>query len=327
MRASVAGLLAACALIGIPRLAGELREYRKERQKPPPVAISAVPESNPAVSTAPAPKVPDAAALPKPAPVPKVLDTATLPMPAPVPKLAEDAALPKPAPIPKTADSAVLPKLAPVPLVSVQRDSSPPPGAGPKPPSQANEAELIPAIQKELARLNYYEGPITNSWRRPVRNAAREFLRKTGSPARNPQPTAGLLAALQAAEPLQKKQAATPPESTRPQEKPIRPSEPSVIVVPLQQNAATPVATVQNEDYLPPWMIGKADQARLTSDAGHAGEAVETRSPELAEPPSSLGDTPKRHFRRRHHVERHWKRRYLSNHGYYSHRRALSFPF
>jgi hypothetical protein len=310
MRASVAGLLAACALIGIPRLAGELREYRRERQKPAPVAISVVPESNPAVSTVP---------------VPKVLDAAALPTPAPVSKLPGDVALPKVAAIPKTA---VLPKLAPVPLVPVQHDSAPAAGAGTKPAIQVNEAELIPAIQKELARLGYYEGPITNSWKRPARNAVRAFLRKTGSQDRDPQPTAGLLTVLQAAEPLSKKQAPKPPESTRLEEKHIRPSEPSVIVVPLQQNAAAPVATVQNEDYLPPWMIAKADQARFTSqaEAVRPGEPLETRSPELAEAPSSTGDTPKRHFRRRHYAERHSKRGNLGYRGHYSRRRA-SFPF
>jgi peptidoglycan hydrolase-like protein with peptidoglycan-binding domain len=194
--------------------------------------------------------------------------------------------------------------------------------------SQANEPELILAIQKELIRLNYYEGPITDKWSRPVRSAVRAFLRKTGGRARSPQPTAWLLTALQATESV-KKQAPKAPEGARPEEKPIRPSEPVVVELPSQQNAAASVPAAQNDDYLPPWMTAKADQARFASnsEAARSDEPVEIRSPELGEAPSSFDDTSKRHLHRRRHAERLWKGRHVSHRGYYSRRRAFSFPF
>jgi hypothetical protein len=288
MRASLAGLLAACALIGIPRLVSELREYRRESQRPPPVTVSVPPESRPAASAAPLPKAPDAAALPK---------------------------------------------QAPVQLVTLQRDPPLSAGAGTKtasPPSPANEAELIPAIQRELARLGLYDGPVTDKWSRPVRIAARGFLRKTGSRARDPQPTAELLTALKAADPA-KKQAEGPHEGVRPEEKPVRQSEPPIKETAPKQSAAAPVPAAENDDYLPPWMTAKTDQARLASksEAARSDTPADTRSRELAEAPSSFDETQKRQFRRRRHAERPWKgrRRYVNDGGYYSRRRAYFFPF
>ena len=38
----------------------------------------------------------------------------------------------------------------------------------------ANEEDLIQAIQRELARLGYYEGPITSTWTEGVRGAVRK---------------------------------------------------------------------------------------------------------------------------------------------------------
>jgi hypothetical protein len=315
MRASVAGLLAACALIGIPRLASELREYRKETQQPAPLAISAPPESRPVVSAAPVPKIPDLAALPKPAPTPKI------------------------------SDAAVLPKLAPVQRISMLPDFSPPARAGTRPATQANEAELIPAIQKELTRLSYYDGPITDQWTRPVRGAAREFLRKTGSRARHPQPTAGLLAMLQAAETV-KEPVASPAEGAPAEQKPVPASGPSVKEMPskqnavpsesgahrtesakeapAKQNAATPVPAAQNDDYLPPWMTAKTEQGRLASksEAAHMDDPPEARRSQLSETPSGFDEPPKRRFHRRH-----ARRHYVSHRGYYSRRRSNLFPF
>jgi hypothetical protein len=284
MRASVAGLLAACALFGIPRLVGELREYWQERQKPVPVAISIPAESRAAANAAPIPKAPEALALPRP---------------------------------------------APMQLVSLQRDPPPLPaaGAGVKPASPASEAELVPAIQKELARLGYYDGPIMDKWSRPVRSAAREFFRKAGSRIRHPQPTAELLGALKAAAPV-KKQAVNSPEALRADERPIRPSAPSTKETAPQPSAAAQPPATQNEDYLPPWMIGKTDRARFAakSETGRFGAPAGATSRELAEAPSSFDEVPKRHFHRRRHAERPWKgRRHYG--GYYPRRRAMSFPF
>jgi hypothetical protein len=300
MRASVAGLLAACALIGIPRFAGELREYRRESQKLAPVVISVPPVSRPAVSAAPDPKV------------------------------VETAALPKPAPVPKVPDAAVLPKLAPVERVGMQPDPSSLAGSGTKVARPANETELIPAIQKELTRLSYYDGPVTNKWSGPVRSAVREFFRKTGSRDHSVQPTARLLTALQAAESI-KMQTAKPPAGAHHEEKPVRPSEPVAIVTPPQQNAAAPMPTAQSDDYLPPWMTAKTDQARFASNTEDArsDELVEVRSPEHVKAPSSADDTPRKQFHRRYRAERLWKgrRHYVSHRAYYSRRRAFLFPY
>src|SRR5215469_13792471 len=242
MRASLAGLLAACALFGIPRLVGELREYRKDSPRPAPAIVSVPPESQPAANAAPLPKAPDAPAPPKQAPM----------------------------------------------LVSLQRDASPPAAiptptpavAGTAPPSAPNsspvkETDLIPAIQKELTRLGLYDGPITDKWNRPVRSAARDFFRRTGTRVRSPQPTAELLAALHAAD-FAKKQAASPREDTRAGEKPAPAGGATIKVTAPDENAATllpatpvpaapvpsvPVPAVTNQDYLPPWMTAQTDQA------------------------------------------------------------------
>ena len=58
------------------------------------------------------------------------------------------------------------------------------------------EDELIMAIQKELTRLGYYDGPVTKKWNGNVRGAVRKF---TGS--RRSRPSQGLLIALRAAKP------------------------------------------------------------------------------------------------------------------------------
>ena len=64
----------------------------------------------------------------------------------------------------------------------------------------ANGKELISAIQKELSRLGYYDGPDSGRWSRAVRLGAREFIRRTGGRhERHPQPSLELLASLQAA--------------------------------------------------------------------------------------------------------------------------------
>jgi hypothetical protein len=236
-------------------------------------------------------------------------------------------------------DAAALPKQAPVQLVAQQRDSSPLPGVGAgapaNPASQPGEAELVAAIQKELTRLGLYDGPVTDKWSRPVLIAAGRFLRKAGSRTRHPQPTTGLLAMLRAAEPVQK-QAASPPEAARSEGKTVVISGSSVKVpppkqnaaalesadhwtegvkeIPLEQSAVAPVPGAQNDDYLPPWMTAKTDQAGFASRS----EAARSDAPVVA--PTGFDQASTRRFHRRRHTRRHYD-------GYYARRRAFAFPF
>jgi hypothetical protein len=60
----------------------------------------------------------------------------------------------------------------------------------------ASEADLIVAIQQELARIGYYDGPITAGWTEGVRDAARKFSRSGRT-----KPSQQLLTALRAAKP------------------------------------------------------------------------------------------------------------------------------
>src|SRR5262249_13015551 len=147
-------------------------------------------------------------------------------------------------------------------------------------------------------------GPITDKWTRPVRSAAREFLRKNGSRARHPQPTGELLTALKAVEPV-KKQAASPPAAARPEEKPVPPSEFPVKEspqkqsdAPPKQSASAPAPESQNNDYLPPWMTPKTEQARFASKSEGArfDKPSDERNRDVAGAPSNSDDAPKRSF-------------------------------
>jgi hypothetical protein len=60
----------------------------------------------------------------------------------------------------------------------------------------ASEADLIVAIQRELARIGYYGGPITTGWTEGVRDAVRKF-----SGLGRTKPSQQLLIALRAAKP------------------------------------------------------------------------------------------------------------------------------
>ncbi len=60
----------------------------------------------------------------------------------------------------------------------------------------ANEADLIVAIQRELARIGYYGGPITTAWTEDVRSAIRKVSGSTRT-----QPSQQLLMALRATKP------------------------------------------------------------------------------------------------------------------------------
>ena len=65
-----------------------------------------------------------------------------------------------------------------------------------KPALPANEADLIVAIQQELARIGYYGGPITSAWTEGVRGAIRKF-----SGSGRTKPSQQLLTALRATKP------------------------------------------------------------------------------------------------------------------------------
>jgi hypothetical protein len=58
------------------------------------------------------------------------------------------------------------------------------------------EGELTFAIEKELIRVGYYDGPATGRWTRRVRLAARRFIHRTGGSAHYSSPSANLLDSL-----------------------------------------------------------------------------------------------------------------------------------
>ncbi len=63
-----------------------------------------------------------------------------------------------------------------------------------------NKEDLIPAIQQELARLGYYDGPITGAWTDGVRGAVRKF-----SGSGQTKPSQQFLMALRSTKPEMKK--------------------------------------------------------------------------------------------------------------------------
>jgi peptidoglycan hydrolase-like protein with peptidoglycan-binding domain len=138
------------------------------------------------------------------------------------------------------------------------------------PPVPATEQELIAAIQRELVRLGYYNGPITTRWNGGVRAAARKF---TG--ARRPIPAQGLLMALRA---------------VKPEAKPNATGQRSVLNLQSAQdllNGRAPAAAgsptleqggVLSDGYLPPWeaMAGKERQAAQSASGPEARHARAT---------------------------------------------------
>jgi hypothetical protein len=62
------------------------------------------------------------------------------------------------------------------------------------------ERDLILAIEKELIRVDYYDGPAAGRWTKRVRLAARHFVRRTGgTTGLYPSPTVSLLDSLKKA--------------------------------------------------------------------------------------------------------------------------------
>ncbi len=72
-----------------------------------------------------------------------------------------------------------------------------------------NKEDLIPAIQQELARLGYYDGPITGAWTDGVRGAVRKF-----SGSGQTKPSQQFLMALRSTKPEMKKGAVARPGAT-----------------------------------------------------------------------------------------------------------------
>ncbi len=118
-----------------------------------------------------------------------------------------------------------------------------------------DEDELIPAIQKELTRLGYYDGPITPRWNRAVRAAVREF-----GGVRRPRPTQRLLSALQAAQPAKRSEGRQQDQALKGETTdPVRPlpNYDRVVKVPASERQTV----AQNDGYLPPWQAGSPRSA------------------------------------------------------------------
>jgi len=147
----------------------------------------------------------------------------------------------------------------PVKLVAVSlQPSQAPQGAANRAAAvPASEEELISAIQKELSRLGYYDGPATDRWSKAIRHAVRLFIRRTGEHPRRVLPTIELLTELRAADPKNaqgsSRRASTLPEPQSVQSAGLSPKDP-----PAKERTAAPEAASKDDDYLPPWMTSKA---------------------------------------------------------------------
>ena len=141
--------------------------------------------------------------------------------------------------------------------------------AGPvAPPLPANEEALIAAIQKELARTGFYNGPITSAWTDGVRGAVRKF---TGSGRTKPSPE--LLMSLRAAKPQIKEgvvhRGAT--MNLQAAQDMINGRIPFVTVTPPEQG-------ISSDGYLPPWNALRArDLAQSLPPGAGRGTALTVR--------------------------------------------------
>ncbi|MGO8952192.1 MAG: putative peptidoglycan binding domain-containing protein [Rhodomicrobium sp.] len=154
----------------------------------------------------------------------------------------------------------------------------------------ASETELISAIQKELSRLGYYDGPATDRWSKAIRHAVRLFMHRTGEHPRRVLPTIELLTALQAAEPNAQgsnRRASSPPDPQA-----VQPAGPSLRDPPAKDSTPAPEAASKDDDYLPPWMTSKARR-------GAGADGTEPRE-FAAQTPASAGEFPGQIYHRRH---------------------------
>jgi len=117
----------------------------------------------------------------------------------------------------------------------------------------ASEADLIVAIQQELARIGYYGGPITAGWTEGVRDAVRKF-----SGSGRTKPSQQLLTALRAAKPEFQgnvtRQGAT--LNLQAAQDLINGRIPATLV-------DTPEEGLLSEGYLPPWPALRARYAQI----------------------------------------------------------------
>ncbi len=237
MRTLYLSAFAILAVFGIPRFANEYRASQLEAKTPAPVALSPSAASR-RIESLPAINA---------GPLPQMMG-----------RLAEE----------KPAGVRLVPvSLQPsgVPAVEASRVPEPPPGG----------QELIAAIQKELSRLGYYDGPSNGRWNRAGRRAARVFIRRSGGYVRNPAPSVELLTSLMAANLV--KPEAKPDRAPALELKPIRQAElrvketaVNVKETAAKESLAAPEAA-PSDDYLPPWMTRNANAGKPDASAAANG--------------------------------------------------------
>ncbi|MGC1587183.1 MAG: peptidoglycan-binding domain-containing protein [Rhodomicrobium sp.] len=253
MRTIFLSLLSLAALFGIPRLVNEYRAPQLEAKEAQAIAAS-------------------------PGTVSHKLETQSAAAAAPIP--ARPGAMP--------VERPVAVQLVPVSLRPAEFSAVP---ASEAPALPGDGRELISAIQKELSRLGYYDGPNSGRWSKAVRHGVREFIRRTGGRhVHHPQPSLELLASLQAANLVELE--AKPENSS--DRHPIRQAELRPARSPVEAIAATP-QPAQSDDYLPPWMTRHASAAK--SEANSAADVT---------PPAGARDITRQVHRKRHRRERGW---------------------
>lgn len=116
-----------------------------------------------------------------------------------------------------------------------------------------SEADLIVAIQQELARIGYYGGPITAGWTEGVRDAVRKF-----SGSGRTKPSQQLLTALRAAKPEFQGNVTTQgaPLNLQAAQDLINGRIPATLV-------HAPEEGLLSEGYLPPWAALRARYAQI----------------------------------------------------------------
>ncbi len=151
------------------------------------------------------------------------------------------------APIERTADGD---KTHPLTIDAVTKPAG---RVVPTKPALPKDAELILAIQQELARIGLYGGPITPQWTEGVLSAARRF-----SNSSQPQPSRQLLAALRAAQPKIAAKHAREKDTIN-----LQAAQDLINGMIPASPADRPVEGLVSEGYLPPWEALREKSARL----------------------------------------------------------------
>jgi hypothetical protein len=175
--------------------------------------------------------------------------------------------------------------------------------------------ELIAAIQKELKRLGYYDGPVVNRWTRSARAAAQEF-----SGIGRPRPTAKLLASLQTAQPgkLRENGKNSVPESRTFEVLEQLPKDPHPRTALPETPVVAPEIAAPSDGYLPPWerpASSRYQLAKQTEDKLSGGpglRALRNRDEIKAIEEEGRSEIRKRVSRRRQRVR---ARRYYTSFG------------